>query len=113
MTEVTVTLLTVMGMELYEFVTLWIMMGIGIYLPYRLIHRGLRTNTQQVFTNPENGQEGVLGDFEGEDFIHLITSLGLDDINDEVCELIRIYDDEPSRGIEARIREKIIFHLNK
>jgi hypothetical protein len=36
-----VTLLTVMGMELYEFTTLWIMMGIGIYLPYRLIHRGL------------------------------------------------------------------------
>lgn len=36
-----VTLLTVMGMELYEFTTLWILMGIGIYLPYRLIHRGL------------------------------------------------------------------------
>jgi len=41
MTQAAVTLLTVMGMELYEFTTLWIMMGIGIYLPYRLIHRGL------------------------------------------------------------------------
>lgn len=38
------TLMTVMGMEMYEFITLWVLMGIGIYLPYRLIHRGLTDN---------------------------------------------------------------------
>lgn len=66
---------------------------------------------EQFFTSPETGQEGFLEDFEGEDFIHLITELGLDDINGEVCELIEIYDNEPSRDIEQRIREQIIFHL--